>query len=105
MRYEVHTTEFFDKWLRKIKDKKAYMQILKRLRMLTIGHFGDYKSLGGGISELRIAVGKGYRIYYTLRGDKLVIILAAGNKDTQQNDINKARVIAQNLEQGSSLWE
>ncbi len=98
MNYRVSTTDIFDKWLAKVKDRTAKAQINKRLRMLTIGHFGDYKTVNDGVSELRIHVGKGYRIYYTLRGSELIVVLAGGIKDSQKNDIKRAKQIAKQLE-------
>jgi len=73
-------------------------QFLVRIRRLSLGNFGDSKSLGSGISELRIDYGPGYRIYYTSRGDELIVLLAGGDKSTQQKDIRKAKELA------SELW-
>ncbi len=98
MNYTVTTTDTFDKWLKKVKDRTAKAHIAKRLRMLTIGHFGDYKAVHDGVSELRIHVGKGYRLYYTLRGNKLIIVLAGGIKDSQDTDIKRAKQILKQLE-------
>lgn len=97
MNYRVTTTDVFDKWLNKVKDRTAKAHIAKRLRMLTIGQFGDYKTVGDGVSELRIMVGKGYRVYYTLRGNELVIVLAGGIKDSQTTDIKRAKKLAKQL--------
>lgn len=98
MNYQITTTHIFDEWLTKVKDKTAKSQINKRLRMLSIGHFGDYKTVSNGISELRVHVGKGYRIYYTLRDGELIIILAGGIKDSQAIDIKRAKQILKQLE-------
>ncbi len=97
MKYSVQTTFIFDKWFKKVRDRQAKAQIAKRLRMLSLGLFGDYKTVNDGVSELRIAVGKGYRVYYTLRGNEVVIILAGGTKDSQENDIKRAKKIAKEL--------
>ncbi len=98
MKYSVQTTFTFDKWFKKVRDRQAKAQIAKRLRMLSLGLFGDYKTVNDGVSELRIAVGKGYRVYYTLRGNEVVIILAGGTKDSQENDIKRAKKIAKELQ-------
>lgn len=64
---------------------------------MSLGHFGDVKAVGGGISELRIDHGPGYRVYFTQRGTTLVVLLAGGIKDTQQRDIERARRLAAGL--------
>lgn len=99
MVYKIHTTPVFERWLKKIRDKTAKSHVIKRLRMLSYGHFGDCKTVYGGVSELRIDVGKGYRIYYTLKGNKLIVVLAGGVKDSQERDIKQARQIAKQLGQ------
>lgn len=99
MNYTVTTTDTFDKWLKKLKDRTAKAHIAKRLRMLTMGRFGDYKTVNDGVSELRIHVGKGYRVYYTLRGNQLLIVLAGGIKDSQATDIKRAKKILKQLEE------
>ncbi len=69
MNYEIHTTEVFDKWTAKLKDRQAVMAIALRLARVASGNFGDTKVIGDGVSELRIFVGPGYRIYYTIRNN------------------------------------
>jgi len=91
MQYEVATTETFDKWLRKLADRKARTIIVARIVRIREGNFGDVKSLGGGLSELRIAFGPGYRVYFTVENGQLVILLAGGDKSSQSRDIAKAR--------------
>ena len=97
MNYEIHTTEVFDKWTAKLKDRQASMAIALRLARVASGNFGDTKIIGDGVSELRIFVGPGYRIYYTIRNNEIVILLCGGDKSTQQNDIKQAKELANNL--------
>ena len=97
MNYEIHTTEVFDKWTAKLKDRQAAMAIALRLARVASGNFGDTKIIGDGVSELRIFVGPGYRIYYTIRNNEIVILLCGGDKSTQQNDIKQAKELARNL--------
>ena len=97
MNYEIHTTEVFDKWSAKLKDRQAAMAIALRLARVASGNFGDTKIIGDGVSELRIFVGPGYRIYYTIRNNEIVILLCGGDKSTQQNDIKQAKELAKNL--------
>jgi putative addiction module killer protein len=97
MNYEIHTTEVFDKWTAKLKDRQAAMAIALRLARVASGNFGDTKIIGDGVSELRIFVGPGYRIYYTIRNNEIVILLCGGDKSTQQNDIKHAKELAKNL--------
>ena len=77
-----------------MRDKEAYLCISKRLKRMERGNFGDHKSLGGGISELKIPYGPGYRIYYTERNGMIIILLVGGDKSTQDKDIVKARQLA-----------
>ncbi|MDR0449294.1 MAG: type II toxin-antitoxin system RelE/ParE family toxin [Rickettsiales bacterium] len=78
-------------WLGGIKDKKLIAIIAKRLVRVQFGNFGDSKAIGDGVSELRIDYGPGYRIYYAMRGRKIVILLCAGDKSDQKKDIRKAK--------------
>ena len=97
MNYEIHTTEVFDKWTAKLKDRQAAMAIALRLARVASGNFGNTKIIGDGVSELRIFVGPGYRIYYTIRNNEIVILLCGGDKSSQQNDIKQAKELAKNL--------
>lgn len=81
----------FASWLENLKDQRAKAKILVRLDRLSLGNFGDTKSVGEGISELRINEGKGYRVYFGRKGDEIVLLLCAGNKATQQKDIKLAK--------------
>ena len=77
----------------------AKTRILARLRRAATGSLGDWKSVGGGIAEMRIDHGPGYRVYFIRRGEQLIIILAAGTKRTQDADIIEAKEIARELEE------
>ena len=80
----------FDLWINQLKDRRAKAKILVRLDRITAGNIGDVKSVGGGVSELRIKEGKGYRVYFGREGNKVVILLCGGDKSTQQSDIKQA---------------
>ena len=80
----------FDLWINQLKDKRAKAKILVRLDRMAVGNFGDVKSIGGGVSELRIKEGKGYRVYFGREGNKVVILLCGGDKSTQQSNIMQA---------------
>lgn len=95
--YSIQQTETFAKWLAGMRDSRAKAKVLIRLRRAMEGNLGDIKSLGDGVSEMRITEGAGYRLYYTLRENVLIIILAGGDKSTQQADIVKAKEIAKEV--------
>ncbi len=91
-------TNHFDKWFRQLKDIRAAARIQMRLDRLDAGNPGDVKPVGGGISELRIDYGPGYRVYYQQRGDVLIVLLHGGDKSSQTTDIDRARMIAKEWE-------
>ncbi len=78
-------------WLQALRDVRARAQIEVRLRRVSTGNFGDCKSVGEGVSELRIDLGAGYRVYYAKHGQTLIILLCGGDKSSQQNDIAHAK--------------
>ncbi|MFM0167018.1 type II toxin-antitoxin system RelE/ParE family toxin [Paraburkholderia sediminicola] len=88
----------FDSWLSRVRDRQAAMAIVGRLSRARLGNLGHWRAVGDGISEMKIDVGKGYRVYFKQRGDVLVIILCGGDKSTQAADIKRAKVIAKDLE-------
>jgi putative addiction module killer protein len=94
---EVRQTEAFAGWFDKLRDRKARARIDTRIRRLSLGNPGDAKPIGGGISELRVDYGPGYRVYFVQRGPTLMILLAGGQKRTQERDIKKARELARVL--------
>lgn len=77
----------FQKWLEGLRDRQARAKIRVRLNRIRLGNFGDSKSVGGGVSELRIPYGPGYRVYFGRKGNKVVILLYGGHKKTQSRDI------------------
>ena len=91
---EVLTTQVFDRWLRKLKDREARLRILERVDRLVHGNPGDTKPVGHGVSELRLTYGPGYRVYYLQDGDNLILLLRGGDKSTQQADIDRAHQLA-----------
>lgn len=92
--YKIKQTKKFTSWLSKLKDIKGKVSILRRLDRLKKGNFGDHKSLGDNVSELRISSGPGYRVYYTKVGNEIIVLLIAGDKSSQSDDINKAKELA-----------
>ena len=99
MSYEIVTTETFKRWLAKVKDRQARKAIAMRLVRAEAGNLGDVKPVGSAVSEMRIFVGKGYRIYFTIRNGQLVILLCGGDKSSQARDIEQAKEILKNLEE------
>ena len=96
--YLIKQTDVFSKWLSKLKDIKGKVAVLRRIDRVKEGNFGDHKSVGSEVSELRITVGAGYRVYYTKQVDKVVILLVGGDKSTQSKDIEKAQQLCKELE-------
>ncbi len=95
---EIRKTDVFAKWLDELKDFQGRIRILVRIERLAAGNPGDVKPIGEGVSELRINYGPGYRVYYKKIGQKVIILLAGGDKDSQQKDINTAIRLAKNLQ-------
>lgn len=91
---EIQTTEVFDEWLDDLDDEKARGIVVARIERVRAGLMGDVKPVGGGVSELRIDYGPGYRVYLTKRGKQVVILLCGGDKSSQKSDIKEAREIA-----------
>lgn len=92
---EIHKSNTYEQWFRKLKDRLAQARINARLRRIAeSGNFGDMKALREGVSELRIDHGPGYRIYFMQRGALIVVLLAGGDKRTQAEDIKSAIRIA-----------
>ena len=89
----VETTNF-SRWLTGLKDYRAKAAIVLRLKQVAVGQWGDVKSVGGGVSELRWHIGPGYRVYFTRQGDHIVLLLAGGDKASQARDIAKAKALA-----------
>ena len=94
---EIKQTEHYANWFRSLKDRNARLRIDVRIRRLSLGNRGDVKPVGGGISELRVDYGPGYRIYFTSRKKELILLLVGGDKSSQQKDIAKAKELAKDL--------
>ncbi len=94
---EIRKTDTFAKWLDGLSDIQARARILVRMDRLREGNLGDVKPVGEGVSELRIAHGPGYRVYFIKRGTELIILLAGGDKRSQTSDIKTAIHLARNL--------
>ncbi len=94
MGYAVVKSGRFERWLTRLRDKRAQAKILVRIDRAKDGNFGDHKSVGGGVSEIRVNVGQGYRIYYTIRRQRVVILLCGGDKPSQERDIRHAQQMA-----------
>jgi putative addiction module killer protein len=82
----------FNEWLEGLRDLRARARVRTRLDRVSLGNLGDYASVGGGVFELRIFYGPGYRVYYCLESDSVLLLLLGGTKDTQRRDIQTARV-------------
>lgn len=94
----VVSTPEFRRWLRSLRDERGRARLLKSIDHLSLGQFGNAKSVGGGISELRVDYGPGYRIYFANRGSRLILLAYGGDKSRQKTDIARAREIV-------ALWE
>ena len=90
----------FIDWLNSIKDAKTQRRIRLRIDRLIDGNFGDSKSVGDNLFELRLFFGPGYRVYYTIEEDTLVILLTGGDKSSQSEDIKKAKLYLKDYKGG-----
>jgi len=95
--FEIRKTEVFARWLDGLRDLRSRARVQVRIERLASGHLGDVKPVGEGVSELRIGYGPGYRLYFTKRGARVVILLAGGDKRSQATDIKTALRLARNL--------
>ena len=93
----IYSTEVFDAWFEALRDKQAARRIQARIDRLEEGNFGDCQPVGEGVSEMRIQYGPGYRVYLAQRGTEIVILLAGGDKATQNKDIKTALGLAKQL--------
>lgn len=98
--YEVRQTATFSDWLGGLRDKRAQAVIARRLARLAQGNFGDAKSVGGLVSELRVNFGPGYRAYYTRKGSEVIVLLCGGDKGSQAADIKRAQDLATEIHNG-----
>lgn len=96
--YTLRQTQEFQDWLDELSDRRAQIRIVARLRLAEAGNLGDCKSVGGDVSEMRVDVGPGYRLYFTRRRHLLIVMLAGGDKSSQKRDIKRAQGIVKLLE-------
>jgi putative addiction module killer protein len=96
--YEVLQTSVYAAWFRSLRDASAKGRIVARIERVQLGNFGDAKSVGDGVHELRMDFGPGYRVYFTRRRTRIVLLLCGGDKGSQQRDIARAKQIASELE-------
>lgn len=97
--YSLLKTVEFERWIKKLRDPKAKARIVARMISAELGNLGDVSPVGSGISEMRIHYGPGYRVYFTLRGKELIVLLIGGDKSSQRKDIERAKLIADELKQ------
>lgn len=95
---EILETEIYSAWFARLRDERAKARINTRIYRLSLGNPGDVKPVGSGISEMRIDYGPGYRIYFTRRGQKLILLLCGGDKSSQAADIASAKALAADME-------
>ena len=92
---EVRQTPEFSSWLHRLRDVNAAARIVGRIRRMEQGNLGDARGVGGGVMEMRIDYGPGYRVYYVFRAAAIVILLCGGDKRTQRQDIRRAQKLAE----------
>ncbi|PHS31997.1 MAG: addiction module antitoxin RelB [Sulfurovum sp.] len=95
--YKVKKSTHFEKWMTSLKDIRGKIAIVRRIERMSNGNFGDVKSVGNSVSELRITVGPGYRVYFTKFEGKLIVLLIGGDKSTQSKDISKAKALLEEI--------
>ncbi len=98
MKYEIETTNIFDKWFSSLKDTRDRARIINRFDSLYLGNFGDHKTVSVNLFELRFFFGPGFRVYYTIKDGYIVLLLCGGDKSSQDRDIDKAKIIMTALE-------
>jgi putative addiction module killer protein len=95
----VKKTDEYREWIDRLRDQAGRARILVRVDRLIHGNPGDHRNLQGGVSELKIDFGPGYRVYYTQRGEQLLLLLIGGDKSSQAKDIAKAQQLARDFEE------
>ena len=94
---QIRKTETFAQWLDGLRDVRARARVQVRIERLAAGNAGDVEPVGEGVSELRVNYGPGYRVYFTQRGEATIILLAGGDKSSQDDDIQVAKALARHL--------
>ncbi|MCY4602071.1 MAG: type II toxin-antitoxin system RelE/ParE family toxin [Acidobacteria bacterium] len=92
--FEIVQSATFSRWFQRLRDRQAGARILARLRNVSLGNLGETRSVGDGVSEVRLHCGPGYRLYFLHRGKTVVVLLCGGDKDSQDRDIEHAKRIA-----------
>jgi putative addiction module killer protein len=95
--FEVRRTDAFIDWLNELRDVSARARIAKPIDRIALGNFGDTKPVGDNVNELRFTFGSGYRVYYIVKGEVVVLLLCGGDKSSQNRDIEKAKKLAQEI--------
>ncbi len=98
MKYELRSTNQYDKWFARLKDSSVIVRVLARLDRIENGNFGDFKRIDSGLFELRFFLAAACGIYYTIQNGRVVVLLAGGDKSTQTKDIEKATTLLNELE-------
>jgi putative addiction module killer protein len=96
---QIQQTETYAKWFAGLRDRVARTRIDIRIRRLSLGNAGDTKLVGEGVSELRVDHGPGYRVYFIQRGEVAIVLLAGGDRSTQDKDIRNAKALANDLKE------
>ena len=94
---EIRQTDVYARWFRRLRDRQARVRIDNRIRRISLGNMGDVRPVGKGLSEIRIDYGPGYRVYFVQRGTALIVLLAGGDKGSQERDIRRAIELARGL--------
>ena len=97
--YSILTTPLFDDWFVGLKDRLVKQRIQARIDRVEDGNLGDHKAVGEGVSEMRLSFGAGWRIYYTMRGLEIVVLLAGRDKSNQQSHIELAKALSKQLKE------
>lgn len=96
--YSIKSIPEFTAWLDNLTDESVRGVIAARIKRLALGLMGDVEPVGGGVSELRIHIGAGWRVYFVQRGREVIVLLAGGSKRTQKADIKRAKALASRLD-------
>lgn len=97
--FQLKQTAVFEKWLARLRDNVGKARILARLDSCRFGHLGDAKTVGGGVSELRIHAGPGYRVYFAKRRGQILLLLCGGTKARQSRDIARAQALLKQFDE------
>ena len=96
--FEVVESSVYSAWFGSLRDRAAQVRIAARIMRLQAGNFGDAKALGSGVNELRLTFGPGYRVYYARQGERIILLLCGGDKDSQSRDIARAKQLVLEVE-------